>query len=263
MLAWSLVLALTAGIFQEAPLDGGVKKIDLLLREEEVAFIFLSLSNGEAMLIKNAEGKNILVNTGGPSTAKELRGWLNKFRIRSIDTILITNRDEEYIANLPWLKEFYRVNNIIAATKYPFQASNEEIKAATWKEGERYELTPGLITEVLSEYRDTLSLSFKYGDFRLLYMASGEKIVERHLKTIPLKDVNILKVANFAQGNLSTSFLKHIDPQAAIIFQKKGAIPNEQLLEELYHLWIETYQMGKVSMVAVKCDKEHYEIITF
>ena len=260
MIVWPVILTFIAGIFQDAPFEGTVYKIDLLLREEEVAFIFPSLTNGESMLIKSAKGEVILVNTGGPSTAKQLREWLNKFRVRRIETIVITNQSEEYTANLPWLIQLYGVKTLISAAPpnkgYPLKSRN-------LNEGERYELLPNLTVAALSKYKDTLTLSFQYGDFRLLYMASAAKAVERKLKTIPLKDINVLKIASFAEEKLSRSFLKHTDPQAAVIFRKEGTAPNQRLLEELYHLWIEIYHLEAVRMVAIKCDSEHYEIITF
>jgi competence protein ComEC len=76
--------------------------------------------------------------------------------------------------------------------------------------------------------------------------------------------VNVLKIANFAQHNhLSVSLLKRIDPQAAIIFHKNGVQPDQDLLEKLYHLWIDIYQVHQTGIIMMKCDLSHYEIITF
>lgn len=81
---------------------------------------------------------------------------------------------------------------------------------------------------------------------------------------LELKDVNVLKVAQFAVRNhLSMPLLKRIDPQAAIIFHKEGAQPNQRLLEKLYQLWIDIYQVHQIGVVMMKCNLSRYEIITF
>jgi competence protein ComEC len=260
---WSLVSSLMAGVLQQDHLYQKVKEIDLLLEDGEIAFIFFPLKSGEAMLMKNEAGKTILVNTGGPSTAKQLQGWLKRFNVQHIDMIVITNKEKHYTANLPWLMHVYRVEKVVAAEQI-FQEKEHKKKATIWNTGEHYEVLPGLVIEVLYKYKGTLNLSLKYGDLRILYMSSGEEAVEKQLKTMPLKDVNILKVADFASGNRpSNSFLKSIDPQVAIIFRKEGILPNQQLLERLYHLWIEIYQIGRSGMITIKCDLNHYQIITF
>jgi competence protein ComEC len=264
MVAWMVISAFTAGIFQKIPLDHAIKKIDLLLEEEEMAFVFLPLKSGEAMLVKNAYGETALVNTGGPSTAKQLKEWLDRLGIQKIDKILITNNDKNYTANLPWLINQYHTNQLITGDGQLLKKRNIRINSAFWDEGERYEILPELTVDVLSKYKGALTLSFKYGNLRLLYMASDDKTVVRKLEAMSLKDFNVLKMADFAAENSpSTSFLKNVDPQAAIIFHRKGTTPNQKLLERLYNLWIDIYQTDKAGMIAIKCDTRHYEIITF
>jgi competence protein ComEC len=257
LLIYSLLTSFSLGIFAEEPLDRAVKKIDLQLEGEEMAVVCLPLTNGEAMLMKHAAGPTILVNTGGAGTEKQIQTWLNRLHVHKIDTILLTNVHRDFSFRFSSYKEKYHVKQVIAGI-------NRRGVTSVWKEGEHHALLPNLMVDVLADDGGDLTLRFQYGRLCLLYMASDDAAIEKRLMKIALKDVNVLKIANFAQHNhLSVSLLKHIDPQAAIIFHKDGVQPDQQLLEKFYKLWIDMYQVHQTGILMMKCDLSHYEIITF
>ncbi|MCA1320712.1 hypothetical protein LC085_12395 [Bacillus tianshenii] len=88
------LLLINFGILQpEYPTD--VEKIDLQLDEEEIAFTFLDLPNGECTIIQTSEGENILINTGSPESEDELLHYLKIYGIDEISDLIITSPDSE------------------------------------------------------------------------------------------------------------------------------------------------------------------------
>ncbi|MBA2875065.1 ComEC/Rec2 family competence protein [Thermaerobacillus caldiproteolyticus] len=257
LLTWSLLASWSLGIFAEESFDETVKKIDLQLEEEALAFVCLPVASGEAMLVKNASGQTVLINTGGRGSIKQIKTWLERLHVRKINKILLTNNDKDISSSFAFYKEKYGAREVIAG-------KNQKGVTTVWKEGERHLLLPNVTADVLNVHDGALTLRFQYGRLCMLYMASDQPAVVKSLIHIPLKNVNILKVANFAKhDHLSTAFLKRVDPQAAIIFPKQGIHPNEHLLEKLYQLWIDIYQIDKVGIMMIKCNLTHYKIITF
>ncbi|WP_461200689.1 ComEC/Rec2 family competence protein [Anoxybacillus sp. TBDG-1] len=224
-----------------------IQKIDMMLEEEEMAMIFLPLSNGEATLFKHASGKTVLFNTGAPHTERELKRWFEQFQITEIDELILTSDDEPYVGNVEWIKRTYDPKIV-----------------DEWQEQKVYEPFPHFRIQPLYIADGDVTMSLQYGQLRLLYMAHADNDVERKLMTMPLNDVNILKIAHFGINDYPrTSFLKHVDPQVAIIFKKHGSWPSERLLERLYAAWIDCYETNRFGVIVVKCNLEEYDVMTF
>ncbi|WP_051529965.1 hypothetical protein [Anoxybacteroides tepidamans] len=253
-----LLMSLSLGIFAEEPFDQAVKKIDLRLEDGEMAIVCLPLSNGEAMLMKNAEGKAVLINTGGKGSDKQIRTWLNRLHIGQLDTILLTDVHPDFSSSFAAYKRRYHAKQVVAGVKAKGITS-------VWKEGEHHTLFPHLLADVLAvDDNGRLTIRFRYGRLCLLYMASDGKAVTEKLMALPLRDVNVLKVAQFAaRDHLSMRLLKSMDPQAAIIFRKDGVQPDQHLLDKLYQLWIDIYQVHHSGILMMKCSLSRYEMITF
>ncbi|MGX1981951.1 beta-lactamase superfamily II metal-dependent hydrolase [Thermolongibacillus altinsuensis] len=257
---WLLLFCLALyGLVDPPVTEGAVRKIDLMLEGEEMAIVFLPLANGEATLLKHASGKNVLINTGGIGTERQLKKWLDQFHVTEIDEVIVTNDEKEYVANLDWVIDTFAPEKLIVCRLKMALPYNCEV----WKEGEVHEIFPHLRAEVLCTEGDDLTFSLQYGDLRLLYMGHASEEVEKRLLALPLNDVNILKIAHFGlYDRPSTAFLKHVDPQVTIFFKKRDHVPNQRLLERLYESWIDIYQTERVGSVVVKCDLDHYEVIT-
>lgn len=224
-----------------------IQKIDMMLEEEEMAIIFLPLSDGEATVFKHANGKTVLLNTGGPHTEHELKRWFDQFHITTVNELILTSDDEQYIGNVAWIEKTYKPKII-----------NQ------WNERKVYEPFPHFRMQPLYIAHGDVTMSLQYGRLRLLYMAHIGNDIEQKLMTMSLGDVNILKIAHFGLTDYPrTSFLKHVDPQVAIIFKKRGSLPNERLLKRLYAAWIDCYETERFDVIVVKCNLEEYDVMTF
>lgn len=255
------------------PIDAAdVKKVDLNLKKNEIAFTFFDLSSGEATLIQTGTGKNILINTGAPSTSDELLYRLEMYDVLTIDQLILTNLEKEYCGNVLRLTNEYSIDKIVLADSmkdellksYPL---DKEI-VQSWKQSDLKEIFPNFMVKVLhTTSRDEdntpgMVILFYYGSHQVLYMGHANSEVEKKI----IDDLNIkakiLKVGEFAVKGTSQYFLENLNPQVAIIFHRKNKLPTQEVIERLNETWIDIYQTRQFGNVTIKCDPQQYEVIT-
>jgi competence protein ComEC len=248
-------------------------EVDLNLEEQDLAYTFFDLSNGEATLLQSGKGQNILIDTGSLESQEELEQRLKMYHIDFIDTVMITNQTEEYTGNLQWVINNFNVQKIIVPEVIKQQLISfhqlHDKDVIGWKKGTTTELLPFLKTEVLYvEERDildkgALAIVFSYGKQTLLYMGIADKKVEKELVDRHQLKSTILKVADFGSEKGTTQpFLEEVDPQVAILFKKNGVSVSELVLERLQETWIDIYQTSRLGTVSIKCHNDDYEILT-
>jgi competence protein ComEC len=241
-----------------------IEKINLKLMDEELAVTFFNLSEGEATLLQNSDGDAILLNTGNIQSQNELKKFLTLYGVTTINKIIITKVAPDYDGNLSWIIPTYGVQKVIVPKTNKKYLSNA--KVTYWDEGEKEDLFPGIYTNVLQliESENAMNLSLKFGDHRFLFMSVASKALEEKLiQKNKLKDVNILKVAEFANNNgTSQKLLEAVDPQVAIIFHKKNLYPSADVLERLQATWIDIYYTKQFGNITIKTNKKQYEVIT-
>ncbi len=246
-----------------------IEKVNLKIKEDQLAFTFLSLSSGEATLIQNSRGDNILINTGGPKTEGELKELLTLYDINSFHSVILTKNDNEYKANIEYLSKNYLIGKTIVGEHLTDSKIRTTNNLITWKSGDKLELLPGLTVEVIQENEDAsgslgMDLLLSFGKHELLYMTSSNTELEKNIiLKRDLSSVNIIKVPEFASNTgTSQKFLEHIDPQVAVIFQKRGLNVSQDVIERLQETWIDIYHTRQFGNITIKCDEEDYDIIT-
>jgi competence protein ComEC len=249
-----------------APVE--VEGVDVNLKRNELAFTFLAISDGEAALIQHANGENILVNTGGNGTFKELERLLALFHVDDLSTIILTaNAGQE---NLDQLIEKYNVKRIFtgkAGSQVLAEASiPTEVKLQSWKQGELLKLMPGLTAEVIfdgSEENEGTDISFQFFHHQIFYISSASHASEQAFLAEPLKNVNIVKLPFFAaKGSFSDLLIEHLDPQLAVIFKSNSIKPDPDLVEMLHEAWIDVYFTKQHGTVTIKLTDSTYDVIT-
>ena len=260
------LLLINLGILQpEYPTD--VEKIDLQLDEEEIAFTFLDLPNGECTVIQTSEGENILINTGSPESEDELLHYLKIYGIDEISDLIITSPDSEYTGNLKYLLENIAIDKLIL----PNSMSDAKLGIETdwWGKGTKSEPVKDLEVLVLNEdYSEKkhlgMDLLLEYNDTYLLYMTSADKEVENRLiQQQNLNVVNIIKVGDFGNDTgTSKKFLNACDPQTAVLFHKETTNGKSMVLERLKETWLDLYQTSQKGNITIKMKNGYYHVFT-
>jgi competence protein ComEC len=249
-----------------APVE--VEGVDVNLKRNELAFTFFSLTDGEAALIQHANGENILVNTGGKETVKELERLLTLFHVKTISAVILTSVDGK--ANLEELIKKYKVNQIILGASANQSLTEIAIKAgvkvSAWEQGDLQKLMPGLTAEVVYDGREEnegTDISFQFFHHQILYVSSASHKSEQSFLGKPLKNVNIVKLPQYAaKGSFSDLLIEHLDPQLAIIFKSNSIKPDPDLVEMLHEAWIDVYFTKQHGTVTIKLTDSNYDVIT-
>ncbi|WP_456278575.1 ComEC/Rec2 family competence protein [Bacillus sp. AK128] len=259
------VVLLLAGFQENQDIPTKIEKVDLKLMRDEIAVTFVDLPDGEATVIQNDEGKAILINTGNENSKEHLKKTLDLYGVTSIEKVILTKLGPDYQGNLEWLLKEYPIQKIIIPSSVDKEELGLNAAIEKWNIGKK-ELFSDIVINVLQvmDQEKSMNFSMKFGEHRFLFMGVASKLLEEQLiKSYPLKDVNILKVAEFASNNgTSQELLEAVDPQIAIIFQKKKLYPSADVLERLQNTWIDIYYSKQFGNVTIRCSKETYEVIT-
>lgn len=249
-----------------APVE--VEGVDVNLKRNESAFTFFSLSDGEAALIQHANGENILINTGGKGTIKELERLLSLFKVKSISTVILTSSEGK--ENLEHYIKKYSVRQIVTGASAIQSLSDSvipvDVKVIRWEQGGLHKLMPGLTAEVIydgSAEIEGTDISFQFFHHQIFYVRSASHKAEQVFLEKPLKNVNIVKLAQYAEkGSFSDLLIEHLDPQVAIIFNSRATKPDPALVEMLHEAWIDVYLTKQHGTVTIKLTDSNYDVIT-
>ncbi|CAM4057909.1 ATP-dependent DNA helicase [Mesobacillus thioparans] len=249
-----------------APVE--VEGVDVNLKRDELAFTFLALSDGEAALVQYATGENILVNTGGKGTMKELERLLALFHVKNISTVILTSGSGK--ENLGEVVRKYNAGKIVTgqagATALIDMDIPASVKVEKWERGDLRKLLPGLTAEVIfdgSEETEGTDISFQFFHHQIFYITSTSHQSEQAFLGEPLKNVNIIKMPAYAaRGSFSDLLIEHMDPQLAIIFKSNVIKPDPDLVEMLHEAWIDVYFTKQHGTVTIKFTQSTYDVIT-
>jgi competence protein ComEC len=264
---WAAAVAVVFFCFINPAHARVVQRIKIHLAKNQIAIIFISLTDGEATLIKSND-KNILINSGDSDSRTELNEQLQKMGIKNIDTLILTNPESSYIGNVSYVIQKYDVSKVMASDKIKaeFCADNKELCYLFDVLGQKgYFLLPNLKVEVFEESRfGALNLFLTYGRNTIYYMGFSDKNgQEKFIKEHPF-NASIIKLSDYGKGYvLSQEFLKTLDPEMAILFHKNGARPNDDLINRLATEWVETYHLHYIGSLTFFMTPDSYEVGPF
>lgn len=242
-----------------------INRINLNLKNKELAMSFFSLSDGEAALIQHPDGENILINTGGTKTESELKNLLELYQVSKIAAIILTSEENCCVQNLKWLIEEYDVKKVIAGehtiNTLKIEGNNLfEMEFELWSKGMLQEPLPETAFEVLND-KTGLDLSIRFLNKRVVWLNSPSTEAEEFLLKPEFKDTNIFKLSSFEINEENASeLLKHLDPQIAILYFNKDVQPNTDLLESLNHAWVNFFYSKNQVTATVKFTEKNYEV---
>jgi len=197
---------------------------------------FLDVGQGDAILIRAPDGRQVLVD-GGPSPAALLDelGSLLPFWDRTLDMVVLTHPDTDHMNGLLPLFERDRIATVLDTVQDGGEAPAWSAALAahrgqriTARRGMRLVLDDLRITvlhpaePLLPETSDnaaSLVLRLDYGEISLLLMGDAEQATEEALLAAgqPLQ-ADVLKVAHHGSGGgTSAAFLAAVQPQLAVI----------------------------------------------
>jgi competence protein ComEC len=267
---WLLTPLLLFSHWYYTPLESPSKpveidSIDFNLNNNELAFTFFTLSDGESALIQHPGGDNVLINTGGQDTMKELQNILTLYQIKKINTVILTNDGDCCISNLKKIINQYGVKKIISGTSAQpeIHGIENELNSVDYHAlsvGSTQEIAPGTMVEVLYDQQG-MNLSFSFLNRRVLWMNYPDEESQVYLPKSAEVETTIMKLPSKAREQfISEQLMEQLDPQLAILFRNKNEKINDELLEQLHHAWVRVYYNRDSGALSVKFTKDNYEI---
>jgi competence protein ComEC len=249
-----------------------LESIDLKLNEEDLAFTFFSLSDGEVTLIQNSEDDGVIINTGAPGTKLELKKLLSLYNVQKISTIICTDINTCTSDHLDWFISKFDVKQVIVHSgiegyvKDQLHNNHDDVSLHIWSKGTNQMLLPNLTAKVVNiedHPNRGMDISFSFLKHRVFYKSSFGKVSDNLIIEQNLSDVNVVKLPCYGiEGAISNKLLKHLDPQVAIIFHSKTKIPSPELLKRIHASWIDLYYTKKHGNISIKFTNGNYEVIT-
>ncbi|MCA1201489.1 hydrolase [Priestia flexa] len=260
MLIWAVCLC----FFSNGSTVQGASQVDFSLKEDEAAISFFPLFDGEATLLQDGTDRVILINTGSKKSRKELAYWLDFYHIKQINQVIITKQSEKYNGNVDWVTKKYQVEEVVLP-KGSNDLQSQHIRM--WQGRDVYQLSKHIHVSVLYHEEvnsPSMDLIIAFGEHQMLYMSNSASTIERHLLMKPLKKIDLIKLANFGEGEpLSESFLKQLNPQIGVLFSKEDRTIHPELVSRLTDGWVELYDTNKRESLSIKMSPTIYDVMKF
>ncbi|MBE6684030.1 MAG: MBL fold metallo-hydrolase [Ruminococcaceae bacterium] len=278
------------GIFELfSPNDSGkeeetsMQKPPIVTEGDEVAFHFIDVGQGDAILITTAEG-NILIDTSEKSEREALVGYLAEQNITSLKYLILTHTDADHIGSADYVVENYDVENVMM-TDYDNVTTNtyQRLLAAIDHKGTnviipelRYTFTLGALqmtvvgpAEKINDPNEmSLVIKAVHGETSVMFTGDAESKSEaailKHWSAADLQ-VDILKVGHHGSSSSTTDeFLAALSPTAAVISCGEGndhGHPHEEIVDKLTEKGVTIYRTDKDGTIVIISDGTEWRVV--
>lgn len=216
---------------------------------------FLSLQEGDAILIDLPFNKGVVMIDTGLENKNDVLDYLKASGVRKIDYLVLTHNHNDHNGKAKDIINSFNVNKIIIS-EYDNSEYNNFDNIIKLKQNDSFTLN-GYKFEVLSpseqsddENDNSLVIKVKLGSYNYLFLGDVSTKIEEKLE---VDNIDVIKVAHHgSKTSTSSKFINLVNPKIAIItsgYSKKYKFPNEDVLKRLDN--IKTYGTDKNDAIYV------------
>jgi len=252
----------------------------------EIQIHMLDIGQGDSILIQGS-GKNILVDTGSPSSKQKLIDKLKKYEVAKIDLLIITHAHSDHNGNVLAVLNAVPVDLVMESPaltaspivkKYYSLMKEKKIPLKIPKAGEFYGINEGSNLEFLtslgsfedSENVNNSSLVFilSNGKVRALFTGDAESQVEKELVRLygNKLESQILKSPHHGSRTSSSDlFIKTVQPQISLISLGAGndyGHPHKEVLKRYQKYGVSAYRTDLEGDITVYIRDTQYQVVT-
>lgn len=104
---------------------GYVTTVDTLM---DIKVNFLDVGQGDSMIIELPDGKNMIIDSGKYSKAKNaIKDFADSKNITTFDYLLLTHADQDHVGNMAWLIDTYNIKYIFRPNNYSSHTESAEL----------------------------------------------------------------------------------------------------------------------------------------
>ncbi|MBQ7828879.1 MAG: MBL fold metallo-hydrolase [Clostridia bacterium] len=259
-----------------------IPKAPIVTEGDEVAFHFIDVGQGDAILITTAEG-NILIDTSEKSEREALVNYLAEQNITSLKYLILTHTDADHIGSADYVVENYDVDTVMMTDYTATTKTYERLLTAIENKGTnviipelRYVFTLGSLqmtviapTEKFDDPNEmSLVIKAVHGETSLMFTGDAEVESEEGIlenwSAAELK-VDILKVGHHGSDSSTTqAFLDALDPDAAVISCGEGnsyGHPHAEVVDRLTAKGVTIYRTDKDGTVVIISDGKEWNLV--
>ena len=232
-------------------------------KEQLLSVHIIDVGQGDSILIKTPDSKNILIDGGDEDSEKIIKSYLKKEKIKKFDMVFASHPDTDHIGSLDYIIDNFQVNSIYmpettsdntAFTNLLRSCNTQNIDINYLYKGDYISINDSTLLEVLSpsyiqddSNLNSLVLKLNFKDKSFLFTGDSETSNELDiLNNFQLDDVDFLKVAHHgSSSSTNTEFLNKITPDVAAIscgYKNQYGHPHQSTLNNLSDLNIPTYR---------------------
>ncbi len=256
---------------------------------KQVQLTFLSVGQGDALVVTAPDGTVMLVDGGGylqdngrDFGRRYLVPALHRLGIKRIDTMVLTHPHPDHLGGLPAVAEQFEVGSFWQghAGEGPeyrrlLQAlQRQRTRVITLQQGDHLQGRGGLAVTVLSadtpaasqdDNDASLVLLLRFHTFSALLMGdAGQPVEQRLIEQGQLTAVNVLKVGHHGSRSASSmAFLQAVKPQVAVLSVGAGnrfGLPAPETVARLGSVGSRLYRTDQQGSILISSDGTNLDV---
>lgn len=258
----------------------------------QVQLTFLSVGQGDALVVTAPDGSVMLVDGGGylqdngrDFGERYLVPALHRLGITKIDTMVLTHPHPDHMGGLPAVAEQFEVGSFwqgVAGDGPEYHRllqalQRQKTRMVTLQQGEQLQGRGGVAVTVLStdehaSARDgndaSLVLLLKFHNFSALLMGdAGQAVEQRLIEQGRLNAISVLKVGHHGSRSASSmAFLQAIKPQVAVLSVGAGnrfGLPAAETLDRLAKVGSRLYRTDQQGSIQIKSNGDNLDVSAY
>lgn len=246
-------------------------------KEQLFSIHIIDVGQGDSILIKTANEKNILIDGGDENSEKIIKNYLNKEKIKKIDMLFATHPDSDHIGSLDYVINTFKTDKLYM----PESTSSSEAFANLMDSCENSnvdinylykddtliidnETTLNVLSPSFIQSENNLnSLVFNINYKNKSFLFTGDAEYSNEIEILDaynLNNVDFLKIAHHGSSSSSNmNFLSQVSPDVAVIscgYKNQYGHPHQSTLDNLNDLSILTYRTDLLGDIVFYSDGE-------